>query len=664
MLFFLAYGTILNMACGTCTSCEDGPCKGLLPETELPTNLPVVVYDGNCSFCRRWLKRYEAVCPPDRLAWCASDKAAGHYPGISEDQFGKWLHLIHPDGTHARGAEAVFEIMHRVDLRAWPLRLYQWLPPFRGLCDGVYRLIADHRGNADKAARLAWGKLEIPSTSLLTRRVFLRLLGLIYLIALLSIGHQLDGLIGEEGLQPASQWLQQVEAYYEGQNPILKLPTTLWFGGATMLEATWMAGLLASVLLIIGLVPMASAALVWLSYLSIVNGAGGFMSYQWDALLLEVGFIAIFWAPFAWRLNSPKVRRPSTLIRWMLIWLLIRFMFFSGWVKLASDDPTWASYTALDYHYWTQPLPLWTSYFAWHLPLWWHKFCCLMMFAIELGVPFLLLFPRIPRLIGFLLLVGLQLGILLTGNYGFFNLLTIVLCFVVLDDSQLLWMWPKRTRGLIRVGLAKAESIPRRWVNVVIATLLLSLTIPAAVSQGFQRNWLTSWQASASPWHVVNRYGLFAMMTTTRPEIIIEGSNDGQNWKPYLFHWKPGPLDRAPGFSQPDMPRLDWQLWFDALAYEAMLNAERLQPTNPLTSVNGTQILPRLLAALAQGREPVLGLLESAPFPSETPPDFLRWHLDSYEFTSMSEREATGNWWKAQRRFTSDPIPSAVLRLP
>ena len=78
------------MACGTCTSCEDGPCKGLLPETELPTNLPVVVYDGNCSFCRRWLKRYEAVCPPERLAWCSADKAAGHYPGITEDQFGKW----------------------------------------------------------------------------------------------------------------------------------------------------------------------------------------------------------------------------------------------------------------------------------------------------------------------------------------------------------------------------------------------------------------------------------------------------------------------------------------------------------------------------------------------------------------------------------------------
>ncbi|MAT81744.1 MAG: hypothetical protein CMJ29_08880 [Phycisphaerae bacterium] len=655
------------MGCGSCTSCGDNGCQGLLPEAELPTALPLVVYDGNCGFCRKCLKRYESISSPDTLAWAPYQKAAGTYPGIPESQFEQSVHFIRPDGSHVNGAEAIFEVMDRVDLRSWPLWLYRHLAIFRWPCDLGYRMVAGHRNAAGIGAKLLWGKFQIPSTTLLTRRIFLRLLAVIYLIAFISIGSQASGLIGPDGLQPFEQRLQQVETYAEANdaNAILLNPTVLWSGGPSMLETVWIAGLVASIALILGILPMLTMAIAWVCYLSLVNAAGIFMSYQWDALLLEVGFLAIFWAPFSWRLNSRVARRPSTLLRWMLLWLLMRFMFTSGWVKLASHDPVWWNLTALDYHLWSQPLPWWPAWHVWQLPMWWQKISCLAMFIIELGIPLLIILPRMPRLVAFLGLILLQAGILLTGNYGFFNWLTIVLCVVLLDDSQLLWLWPSRTRGLVRVGLTRRESVPRRIQNGVIAALLLSLTIPITIGQLTESSVWKSWQRTMSPWHIANSYGLFRVMTTSRPEILIEGSRDGSTWQPYVFKWKPGPLDRAPALCEPGMPRLDWQMWFDGLGYERLIANGSLNNGGGLNrqgtafgSVNGRQVTPWLCDAILQGKTPVLELLETVPFPADQPPRYLRWHLDQYRFTSPEQRADTGHWWTRQRVFTSGVLDS------
>ena len=556
------------MGCGTCKSCDGGPCQGLLPEADLPTNLPLVVYDGDCSFCRRWLKSYESISSPDRIAWSPYQKAAGTFPGIPEKEFSKAIHLMHPEGHHTKGAHAVFELMNLVDLRTWPLVLYRYLLPFKWICDVLYCLVSNHRSGANVLAKMAWGPLEIPSTTLLTRRIFLRLLGLIFLLAFLSLGWQMNGLIGSEGLQPADDLMKWFNARE------ISSPSLLWLSFPdgnmqALMTGLWWTGLTASALVILGFAPMLTLGVAWAIYLSFVNAGGLFMSYQWDMLLLEIGFLSIFWAPFSWRLNGQRVRRPSTLLRWMFLWLLLRFMFFSGWVKLFSGDTTWTDLTALDYHYWTQPLPWWPAWYAWQLPMWWQKFSCVLMFVVEMAIPLLLLFPRVPRLIAFIALAILQIGILLTGNYGFFNWLTLVLCIVALDDSQLLWLWPKRTRGMVRVGLPRKETIGRRGLNIAIAALVLSLSVPAVLSQLSPDEAVESaWSRTWNPLRIVNRYGLFRVMTKTRPEIVIEGSFDGDNWSTYEFHWKPGPLDQAPGWSQPDMPRLDWQMWFDALKFE------------------------------------------------------------------------------------------------
>ncbi len=116
-------------------------------------------------------------------------------------------------------------------------------------------------------------------------------------------------------------------------------------------------------------------------------------------------------------------------------------------------------------------------------------------------------------------------------------------------------------------------------------------------------------------------------MTTERDEIEIQGSNDGQNWKPFRFRWKPQELSRRPAFVAPHMPRLDWQMWFAALGPET-----------------ANFWFPRLLEALRQGEPAVLSLIDGTPFPNG-PPKWMRARLYRYRFTTPAEKKQTGDWW-------------------
>src|SRR6185295_9834065 len=151
------------------------------------------------------------------------------------------------------------------------------------------------------------------------------------------------------------------------------------------------------------------------------------LSFQWDALLLEVGFLTIFLAPpvlleFPWMKRSLPV---SSIILWLERWLLFRLMFLSGAVKLLSGDPSWRSLTALNFHYWTQPIPTPIGWYAAQLPAWFQTFSNVVVFAVELAVPFLIFTPRRIRHFAAILIASFEFLIALTGNYAFFNLLTI-----------------------------------------------------------------------------------------------------------------------------------------------------------------------------------------------------------------------------------------------
>ena len=485
-------------------------------------------------------------------------------------------------------------------------------------------------------------------TYVLSRWLFLRLLGLVYLIAFASLAAQVRGLIGEHGLLPVGEYLERVRESY-GDGAWRLLPTLLWFDSNDrgLLILTW-GGMVLAALLLLDIVPLVVLPLLWLSYLSLSVGGQDFLSFQWDALLLETGLLACLWAPAGW---FPSVRleerQPSPLARWLLCLLLFKLMVLSGATKLASGDPTWRNLMALDVHFETQPLPPWTAWYAHHLPERVHHAATALVFFAELVVPLTIVVPtrfRLLRLVGAVLLIGFQVAIAATGNYGFFNLLTIVLCVPLLDDRAL--------RRIVRLKLTapQPESAFRRSVVGVVGPVLLGLSalsfareiassVPGAAGASLLPAGIDDLLGVVAPFRSVNGYGLFRVMTTERPEIVVEGSPDGLHWKPYEFRWKPGDPYRRPRFVAPFHPRLDWQMWFAALDPEG---------NRPL--------LEALLGRLLEGSPEVLALMGQNPF-AGTPPKYLRLLYFRYSFSSPAARAAEGVWWVRERRGTlTDPV--------
>jgi hypothetical protein len=384
--------------------------------------------------------------------------------------------------------------------------------------------------------------------------------------------------------------------------------------------------------------------LLWLFYLSLVTISSPFLSFQWDNLLLEAGFLAILLAP--WQLRPKRdTEGPPRLALWALWLLLFKLIFSSGLVKILSGDPTWRTLTALDFHYETQPLPTPLAWYAHQLPQWFQATSVVVMFVIELIIPFLIFIPRLRRW-AFFPLVGLQLLILLTGNYAFFNWLTITLCVLLLDDDFLDRAWPKRainqTVKVTNVPSGESSFTKNLFQHYIIPlgaalVMLLSvaqmagivLPLPAAARS------VLGW---VSPFRTINNYGLFAVMTISRPEIIIEGSNDGQSWMPYESKWKPGDPHRPPPLVAPHQPRLDWQMWFAALGnYQ----------NNPW--------LINLMIRLLEGSPEVEALLAHNPFPN-TPPHFIRATVYNYHFTDFED--TSGNWWRRELQGPYTPVLS------
>ncbi len=397
-----------------------------------------------------------------------------------------------------------------------------------------------------------------------------------------------------------------------------------------------------AIALIVGVAPVPCLVLLWMLYLSLAVVGREFLGFQWDNLLLETGFLAIFFAPWQLWPGSSRTTPPSRLALWLLRLLLFKLIFSSGCVKLSSGDPNWRNLTALSFHYQTQPLPTWLAWYANQWPLWWHKTSCAFMFAVELGVPFLIFAPRRPRLLGCFLLVGLQLLILLTGNYTYFNLLTLALCLLLLDDFALRRLLPRRLSGFLGGTGQPPGQLPsantRRWhraATLCVAVVFVPIScLHISQSLGADSRWLSPLEVADDwllPFRTVSGYGLFAVMTTERREIIVEGSDDRVSWLAYEFKYKPGDMNRRPGWVAPHQPRLDWQMWFAALG-----------------SYRNNRWFVNFCIRLLQGSPEVLGLLARNPFP-EHPPRYLRAETYRYDFTESAERRATGAWWKRKR---------------
>lgn len=603
-----------------------------------PPSKPLLVFDGECQFCRRWIARWQRATG-DAISYLPfqDESVAARFPEIPRENFERAVILILPDGSLCNGAAAVFRSLSEAGRERWLYHLYQKFPGVAEMTELFYEEVATHRSFLSKLDRVYSGPGDTPLEYIRVRFLFLRGLALIYLIAFVSLYGQLDGLIGTHGIQPAAAMMQQlkehVAADHIGLNRYHLLPTLAWWSASdSALHWQCGAGIGLSVLLLFGIAPAPVLFLLWCLYLSLATIGSPFLNFQWDQLLLETGLLAIFFAPLQWLERPSRQGRPSALVLWLLRWLTFRLMLESGCVKLLSGDVSWWHLTALRVHFETQPLPTWIAWYTNQWPVGFLVFCTFMVLFVELAVPVMIFAGRRARITAAVIFICLQVVIMLTGNYTFFNWLTIVLCLPLLDDDIL--KFHRRPSTIVEMPPATRPARWPRYVVVPVAIITVMVTLMELLgTMGIPEKWskpyleLFAW---LQPFRSFNGYGLFAVITKTRPEIIVEGSNDGEVWKPYEFKYKPGDLKARPQFVAPFQPRLDWQMWF------AALGSPRQNPWFFNFEIRLLQNAPQVLA-----------LLKNNPFPM-APPKYVRAQLYEYHFTDTATRRATGNWWRRE----------------
>jgi len=575
-------------------------------------SLPLLIYDGDCGFCVYWA-RYWQKLTGERVDYRPYQDVAAQYPEITEAEFQRAVQYIAPDGTRASAAEASFLTLSHAPGKALWLALYRHVPGFATVSELAYAFIAAHRSAFYRISLLLWGRNYQPPRYELVSYLFLRGLGLVYLAAFVSFAVQAQGLIGSDGILPLAKFTQNVAGRFGAERYYLA-PMVFWLNDsdAAIRGVCW-AGALLSLLLLVNVLPRLCLFLLFALYLSLYYAGQVFMSYQWDLFLLEMGFAALLLS-FA---TTPGI--------FLLRWLMFRFMFMSGVVKLLSGDLSWWNLTALDYHFLTQPLPTPLAWHAAQMPAGLLAFATGAMFAIELVLPFFIFAPRRLRFIaafGFLLL---EFCILITGNYNWFNLQTMLLCLPLFDDAALRKILPARLAELKPRPVAPKPTMTAAVSAIAVLIVFCSLVRMDLRFGGTPPAFARTIEGWIRPLNAVSGYGLFAIMTVNRREIVMEGSHDGVEWQEYEFRYKPGDPMRAPPWNIPHQPRLDWQMWFAALD-----NPQRLR------------WFWNFLERLLENEPTVTALLEKNPF-ADKPPTYVRAQFYDYIFAGSDKEES--QWW-------------------
>jgi len=512
---------------------------------------------------------------------------------------------------------------------------------------------------------------------LVPRWIFLRGLAAIYFSAFYTLLFQIEGLIGPSGILPAQSYLTAVARAFPSKK-FWFAPTLFWFSSSqhALMIVTWV-GVVASILAFLNLWPRFSFFVCWLCFLSFVTAAGDFSNYQSDGMLLEAGFIALFFAPRGLLPGLGAKSPPSRASLFLLQWEWFRIYFESGMVKVLSGDRQWRTLTAMDHYYQNGPLPTWVGWYVEHFPHWFHVASAAGTLVLELVLVCMLFFPRRVRILCFFIVTPWEIGVILTANYTFLNYLVLSLGFLLLDDRFLLPFVPTRYRTAITARDAKpiasekepetgemqadpaADRAPLRSilhrlnghldaVRLAISAVMLSWifynTTAEMILLAFRRApILTTPIAALDPFRIANQYGLFAVMTNGRYEIEFQGSDDGENWVAYPFRYKPQALNEAPGIYAPYQPRFDWNLWFASLG-----------------DWRQNDIVPYTEERLLVNSGGVLALFRGNPY-AKSPPTYVRAVLWQYWFTSREEKHVTGNWWGREHLALYAPV---VTRTP
>jgi len=466
----------------------------------------------------------------------------------------------------------------------------------------------------------------------LVTALFLRLLGLVYLIAFASIGLQIEGLAGSQGILPFSQQL----LYLQGQLGIERyflVPNLFWLNASDgALTGAAIAGCGIAVLIILNRWSRLCLIAAFVLYLSLYNAGQLFLNFQWDGLLLEAGFLAIF--------LTPASRAVILLFRW----LLFRLRFMSGISKLTMQDPGWSGLTALNSYFEVQPLPTPLAWYAHQLPEWLLKAATAATLVIEILVPFMMFLPRRWRFLAAWITILWQLLIMLTSNHNWFNLLTIVLCLFLFDDKAVQRVLPAHLQTWLGRQKPSPAAAASRAGQVIVAALATFILLTSSV-----HFWeLATLQRSsgavgtlvdyAEAYRVVNKYHVFPTMRTERVELELSGSQDGREWKIYRFRYKPDDPNERPAIVLPHQPRLDWEMWF-------VTQHPKYMP-----------FFHSFLQALLDNSPTVTALLRHNPFPDQ-PPRYIRVEAYKYRFSEPELRQRTGQWWQREALGPFTPLP-------
>ncbi|HEX2521152.1 MAG TPA: lipase maturation factor family protein, partial [Terriglobia bacterium] len=430
---------------------------------------------------------------------------------------------------------------------------------YRDLSQGGLASIWHHLASSQDAPHSYW----------LTRFIILRVLGLVYFVAFLSLAQQILPLIGSEGLLPVSLFFQRAERFLGSiQSAFVQFPSIFWFNSSDLfLSAMSWVGVVLSAALLLGFANGVLLIALWAIYLSFVHIGQDWYSYGWEIQLLETGFLAVFLCPFLDGRPFPR-RPPPTAVIWLFRWLIFRVMLGAGLIKLRGDS-CWRDLTCLYYHYETQPIPNPLSSLLHFMPHWFHQLGTLWNHFVELVTPWCAFGPRRLRHVAGIILVSFQVILILSGNLSFLNWVTIIPALACFDDSSLARILPQSLTQ--RALQARAEAKISRAQRVAVPGLVLLVVV---LSYFPIANLLSSRQAmntSFDPLHLVNTYGAFGSVGQERNEIIFEGSDDAvvtpeTQWKAYEFKCKPDDPFRRPCVISPYHYRLDWQIWFAAMS--------------------------------------------------------------------------------------------------
>jgi hypothetical protein len=476
-------------------------------------------------------------------------------------------------------------------------------------------------------------------------------IGLTFLVAYASLWRQIIPILGSRGIDPVSLQFKRIREDFPLLARLRIQPSLLWIAHSDRaLQLYVAAGMLTSCGIMLG-GPFAWACNLycWAMWLSLQFSLR--LNYPWDTLLLESGFLCLFLPRTELLPGLAVVSAVHPLLPFIFQLAIFRVLFGFGKTKFLGIRRGDLCYT----RFFLMNMPLCTP-LGWRfarLPDAVHKLTLAGIAFVELVAPFLVLVPGPARLVGAIAILGQMLGIQLTGNFGYFNLLTAALCVSLLDIKSSLLTGLAQPADLITIAHLPFTVVAAYIVLATPVYLIFNswfnygfLYWPAfeRLPHGPLRAWLALLRMF-EPLRIVNTYGVFRASPAPplRWVTVVEGSNDGVTWEKYRYRFTQTDEHSRPRFVAPHHPRLDHHTFYDAVGIDGTGYLHSVSLANPYL-FTPSSVLDRTMQRLLDRGAPAAALFSTSPF-ADTPPKFARAALYRFTPNDRATQAQTGHHW-------------------